>query len=139
MSIYANDYFWKNFHAGNYNNLDSVLFYLNAAYIENPNHTETVAHLGFAHIWALSERDKRTSDLPNPRIIDHAILSMKYFGEAYKLKPDDARILGFFADAKMTVANISQDEKLGTEGYFDGLKSIKAWKEFKLFYGRLCS
>ena len=131
LSTHANNYFWKNFHAGNYANLDSVLFYLMAAYNENPNHVETAAHLGFTHIWALSERDR--NDMPDPRIVSHATLSAKYFGEAYQLKPDDMRILGFLADVKMVVANTSDDKKLSKEGYFDGIKSIRGWKEFNYF------
>ena len=58
LSDHANQYFWKNFHEGNYNKLDSIIYYLSASYNENPNHLETVTHLGFSHIWKLSERDR---------------------------------------------------------------------------------
>ncbi len=131
LSTYANDYFWKNFHEGNYDNIDSVLYYLSAAYNQNPNHLETVSHLGFTHIWALSERQQL--DIIPPTIVDHATLSLKYFGESHQLNPHDPRILGFYADVKMTVASISDDQKLSKQGYFDGKKAVKKWKEFNYF------
>ncbi len=131
LSTYANNYFWEQLHGGHYENLDSVLFYLSAAYNENPNHLETVAHLGFSHIWALSER--RKLDTIPPTITDHGTLALKYFGEAYKLNPKDPRILGFLADLKMAVGSISDDKSLVTDGYFNGKKSIHQWKEFNYF------
>jgi hypothetical protein len=131
LSNFANQYFWENFHGGNYHKIDSILYYLGAAYSENPNHLETVTHLGFTHIWALSER--QNLDTIPPTIVDHATLALKYFGESYRLNPNDPRVLGFLADLKMTVADISQDKKLSTKGYFDGKKSIHKWKEFNYF------
>ena len=105
--------------------------YLSAAYNENPNDLETFKHLGFTHMWALSERQKLYV-IP-PTIIDHGTLALKYYGESYKLNPNDPRILGFLADAKMTVAAISDDKKLTIDGYFNGKKSINQWKEFNYF------
>ena len=131
LSTYANGYFWKTFHNGDYSKTDSILYYLGAAYNENPNHLETVTHLGFTHMWAFSER--QNLDTIPPTIIDHATLALKYFGESYKLNPNDPRILGFLADAKMTVADLSDDKKLSTDGYFNGKKSINQWKEFNYF------
>lgn len=138
LSEYANEYFWSNFHEGNYSNIDSVVYYLTSAYIENPNHLETVTHLGFTHMWALSEMNNL--DTIPPTIIDHGTLALKYFGESYRLNPDDPRVLGFLAASKMTVADLSDDKKLSTEGYFNGKKSIHQWKEFnKLTIGYVMS
>lgn len=131
ISDYANAYFWKKFHEGNYTKIDSILYYLNTAYLENPNHLETVTHLGFTHMWAMSEM--KNLDVIPPTIIDHGTLALKYFGESYKLNPNDPRILGFLADAKMAVADISNDKKLSTDGYFNGQKSIHQWKLFNNF------
>lgn len=131
MSTYANEYFWESFHNDNYSKIDSVLYYLNVAYTQNPDHLETVTHLAFTHMWALSERHKLDT-LP-PTIIEHGTLALKYFGESYKLNSNDPRILGFLADAKMTVASISNDKKLSIDGYFNGKKSIHQWKEFNYF------
>ncbi len=131
LSKQANQLFWQALHSGSYEDLPKVIRVLTAAYLEDPNDTETVVHLGFSHIWALSERG-RLAEI-EPTITDHATLSLKYFGEAYQLNPKDPRVLGFLADLKMTVGNISQDEGLRREGYFDGLASIGKWKEFNYF------
>lgn len=131
LSDFANNYFWEHFHQGNYDKLDSILFYLYAAYNENTNHLETNSHLGFAHAWALSERN-RVEQL-SPLIIQHATLATQHFGEAYKLNSKDPRLLGFLADFKMNLGAISKDKGLTTEGYFDGQKSIKQWSTFNYF------
>jgi len=131
LSKKANDYFWDNFHKGNYDSINRIILNLSAAYNENPNDLRTVGHLAFANIWKLSER-QNLNEIP-PTIIDHATLALKYFGESYKLNPKDSRILGFLAVSKMTVGNISDDEKLSKDGYFDGLKSIREWSEFNRF------
>lgn len=131
LGTLSNKYFWDNFHEGNYDNIDSILYYLSASYCENPNDLETVAHLGFVHMWAISEMSNLKT--VSPTIIDHSTLALKYFGEAYKLNPNDPRVLGFFADAKMMTASISDDKKLSTQGYFDGKKSISQWKQFNYF------
>ena len=131
LAKHANEVFWDNFHQGNYEEIPNVINILNAAYLENPNDVETVLHLGFAHIWALSESGKL--EVIPPTIIDHGVLSLKYFGEAYKLNPKDPRALGFLADLKMIVGNLSADDGLTREGYIDGLASIRKWKEFNYF------
>ena len=138
LSVFANNYFWEHFHAGNYAKLDSILFYLMAAYVENPNHTETVAHLGFAHIWALSELDRRESDQPDPRVVDHATLSLKYFGEAYQLNPADMRSLGFLADLKMVVGNISEDPQNNKGRLFRWSQVDQGLERIQLFYSWIC-
>lgn len=89
LSRFANQYFWENFHRGNYHKIDSILYYLGASYNENPNHLETLTHLGFTHIWKLSERQS-LDNIP-PTIVDHAVLAYKYFGESYQLNPKMTR------------------------------------------------
>ena len=131
LSDFANQYFWQNFHQGNYEKLDSIIYYLSASYNENPNHLETITHLGFSHIWKLSERDRL--DLIPPTITDHAVLSLRYFDESQKLNKNDPITLGFLADMKMIVGDIAQDDKLIRQGYFEGLKSIRQWKTFNYF------
>src|SRR5690348_8189629 len=65
----ANSYFWENFHAGNYDSIPKIIQKLSRAMNENPNDLITTAHLGFSHIWALSER-QRLKD-PNPLIAEN--------------------------------------------------------------------
>jgi len=107
MSTFANTYFWDNFHDANYEKIDSAIYYLMAAYHQNKNDLPTVAHLGFSHIWKLSESGR--------------------------LPESDPRILGFLADMKMTNGGISRDYKLSRQGFFDGKKSINQWSEFNYF------
>lgn len=107
------------------------MFYLLASYHEKPNHLKTIAHLGFANSWAISER--RKLDTIPPNIVDHATLAVKYFGEAYTLNPHDPRILGFLADFKIIQGTIALDDPLIKQGYFDGKKSIRQWPEFNYF------
>jgi len=131
LGRFANDYFWEQFHAGNYDLVDSVLYYLTASYTDNPNNLETVTHLGFAHVWKLAER-ARLDEIP-PTIIDHATLNLKYYSESYDMNPRDPRVLGFLADAQMTLGSINDDGRLQRQGWFDGQQSIRQWPEFNYF------
>ena len=69
---------------------------LKAAYLANPNDAVTAAHIGWLHIWRLSER-ARLGHGVGPDITDHAVLARKYFEEAVRLHPGEARYLGFYA------------------------------------------
>jgi len=46
---------------------------LKAAYLENPHDAKVAAHIGFLHIWRLSER-RRLETIP-PQIMDDAVLA----------------------------------------------------------------
>lgn len=127
----ANEYFWRTLHAGKYEELPQLLTALTAAYLENPNDATIAAHLGFAHIWKLSERH-RLATLP-PEITDHAVLARKYFGEAVRMNPGDPRILGFHGVTMMVEGRIHNDEKLATQGYFRAREAIRQWPEFNYF------
>lgn len=48
--------FWDNLHQGNYAGLPETTTLLTAAYLENPNDPTLAAHLGFVHIWKITER-----------------------------------------------------------------------------------
>ncbi len=126
-----NVYFWKQFHEGNLDNVDSIINKLEVQYKKDTTNFVVNAHLGFAHIWALSEWQR----IPNvgSNVTDHAYLSYKYFTKAYEINPNDKRILGFLADIEMAYGSISKSKKLQRQGYFKGLKSIKEWPEFNKF------
>jgi hypothetical protein len=130
-STLANDFFWEQFHLGNYDTIPKVIEQLSAAYIANPKDLQTVYHLGFAHIWALSER-QHLQNIPGT-IIDHAVLAQKYLGEAYLMNPNDPRVLSFLAASKIIVGAVSEDKGLIKEGYMNGLKSIRDWRDFGEF------
>lgn len=127
----VNQYFWNQFHNGNIENLDLIISKLEKEYKKDTTDLIANAHLGFAHIWALSEWQR----IPNvtAKVTDHASLSYKHFTKAYNLNPNDPRILGFLADVQMAYGSISHSNKLSRKGYFKGLKSIKKWPEFNKF------
>lgn len=131
ISKEANAFFWDQFHQGNYDSIAAITAKLNLALAADPNDLVTTAHLGFLHVWALSERQR----LQNPKadITEHLLLSKRYFEEAHKMNPNDPRLLGFLADMTIAEGNVLQDRQLVVDGYFKGLKSIRMWPQFNQF------
>jgi hypothetical protein len=127
----ADELFWETLHGAQYERIPIALNALTAAYLETPNDAVTAAHLGWLHIWRITER-ARLDNVP-ATITDDAVLARKYFTEAVELDPRDARYLGFLGSSTLVEAGIHQDEPLTRQGYFTLLKSIKAWPEFNLF------
>ena len=104
---------------------------LKAAYLQYPYDAKIAARIGFLHAWSLTER-QRLKNIP-PQITDNAILARKYFEEAVRLNPEDARYLGFHSSMMMSEGSIHKDAYLTRKGYFQGLDSIEAWPQFNLF------
>ena len=129
LSKSANEYFWEQFHQGNYDSIPVILEKLTAAYLDNPNDIRTVTHLGFTHMWAISEHKNNS----NPRAIEHATLAQKYFGESYQMNPRDTRVLSFLSSIKLANGAISKDNGLLKDGYLNGQKAIREWKSFSAF------
>ncbi|MGV3538788.1 MAG: tetratricopeptide repeat protein [Rufibacter sp.] len=132
LQLEANQYFWQQYHAGAYDSIPEVINRLTAAYLENPNDFLTTAHLGFTHMWALSERSRKPL---NPEITNHAVLAQKYFKEAYQLNPSDARVHGFLASTYLAEGKIDKDDRKTVEGYFMMKRAIQQWPEFNYFTG----
>jgi hypothetical protein len=130
-ALKADEIFWKAFHAGELAKAPDVLAALTAAYLQTPNDAVTAAHIGFMHMWQLTEGSHRPPVAAT--ITDHATLARKYFAEAVALDPRDARYLGFLASAMLAEGGIHRDEKLLRQGYFKLLDSVDAWPEFNLF------
>ena len=84
------------------------------------------------HIWRLAERARIASG-PGPEITDDAVLARKYFEEAVRLDPGDARYLGFYASLLMTEGTIHKDDKLVRRGYYTMREAVTAWPEFNYF------
>ena len=126
----ANNYFWDQFHLGNYDSIPTIIDKLTSAYVDNPNDIRTINHLAFTHMWALSEHRKSGG---GARIIEHATLAQKYFGESYLMNPRDTRILSFLSSVKMANGKICGDKQLSKEGYLNGLKAIREWENFGSF------
>jgi hypothetical protein len=130
-ALKADELFWQTLHAGRYEEIPAVVNALTGAYLANPNDAVTAAHIGWTHFWRLAEGARL--DRAPPTITHDAILARRYFEEAVRLNPKEARYLGFLASATMTEGSIHKDEKLTRRGYFLMQDAVKAWPEFNLF------
>ena len=129
----ADELFWNTFHNGEYDKIQDALKALTAAYLRTPNDGKTAAHIAWLHNWRIAERARMGS--PPATITDDTILARRYFQEAVKLDPSDARYLGFLAGHTLAEGALHKDERLRREGYFMMVDAIKAWPEFNLFTG----
>jgi hypothetical protein len=130
-ALKADELFWATLHSGEYEKIPQALEAQTAAYLADPTDAVSAAHVGWLHIWKLSER-ARLSSIP-ATLTDDAIVSRRYFQEAVALNSEDARYFGFLASATLAEGTIHQDERLTRRGYFMMLDAIKAWPEFNLF------
>jgi pimeloyl-ACP methyl ester carboxylesterase len=127
----ADDLFWQTFHQGEYERIQPALEALTAAYLATPTDAVTAAHIAWLHNWRSAER-ARMNAVP-ATITDDILLARRYFQEAVKLNPADARAQGFLAGHTVIEGTLQQDEKLKRQGYFMLLDAIEAWPEFNLF------
>ncbi len=132
-ALKADELFWQTFHNGEYEKIQPALDVLTAAYLQTPNDAVTAAHIAWLHTWRISEQARK--DTLAATITDDIVLGRRYFQEAVKLDPSEARYLGFLAANTLAEGNLHKDERLTREGYFMLLDAIKAWPEFNLFTG----
>lgn len=92
-ALKADELFWQTFHSGEYEKISNTLEVLTAAYLQTPNYAITAAHIAWLHNWRISER-ARLESVP-ATITDDMMLARRYFQEAVKLDPSEARYLGF--------------------------------------------
>src|SRR5882757_4528879 len=130
-ALKADGLFWDTLHGAKYDQIPAALGAVTGAYLANPSDPVTAAHAGWLHIWRLAE-SARLDTVP-ATITDDAILARRYFDEAVKLHPGEARYLGFLASATLAEGNIHKDEKLTRTGYYQMLDAVDAWPEFNLF------
>ena len=130
-ALAADAFFWKTLHGGKYENIPDAQVFLTRAYLADPTDSVTAAHIGFLHIWQLSERT-RLHPVP-PTITDQAVLARKYFQESVSLNRSDPRILGFLGSSLLGEGAIHHDEPLVRKGYYTLQDSIHAWPEFNYF------
>ncbi len=130
-AVEADRLFWQALHGGDYEKIPDVLTALKAAYLANPHDAVTASHVGWTHIWRLGERARH---LPvRPEITDDAVLARKYFEEAVRLNPKEARYLGFYAGLLMAEGTIHKDEKMVRRGFYTMKDAVYAWPEFNYF------
>ena len=130
-AVEADKVFWATLHGGAYDRIPAALTALKAAYVAAPNDAVTASHVGWMHIWRLGERARHQP--VRPEITDDAVLARKYFEEAVRLDPKEARYLGFYASLLMAEGTIHKDEKMVRRGYFTMKDAVAAWPEFNLF------
>ena len=131
-ALHADEVFWRTLHGGAYDRIPEALVPLKAAYLADPNDAVTAARIGWLHIWRLAERARLAPGV-GPDITDHAVLARKYFEEAVRLHPGEARYLGFYASLLMTEGTIHRDEQLVRRGYYTMRDAVRAWPEFNYF------
>ena len=115
----ASKVFWETLHQGDYSNISKPMTLLKAAYLQNPYDAKIAARIGFLHAWSLTER-QRLKNIP-PQITDNAILARKYFEEAVRLNPEDARYLGFHSSMMMSEGSIQKRRVSHPERVFPGV------------------
>jgi len=130
-ALKADAVFWETLHSAKYDQIPAALEAVTGAYLGNPSDPITAAHVGWLHIWRLAESSRL--DTAPATITDDAVLARKYFDEAVKLHPGEARYLGFLASLTLAEGNIHKDEKLTRKGYYQMLDAVDAWPEFNLF------
>jgi hypothetical protein len=130
-AVEADKVFWATLHGGAYDRIPAAPTALKAAYVAAPNDAVTASHVGWMHIWRLGERARHQP--VRPEITDDAVLARKYFEEAVRLDPKEARYLGFYASLLMAEGTIHKDEKMVRRGYFTMKDAVAAWPEFNLF------
>ncbi len=127
----ADALFWDTLHNGRYDGIGRALEVQTAAYLENPNDAVTAARAGWLHVWRLSESARLGS--PPATITNDATMARKYFEEAARLAPGEARYAGFLGAVRLSEGTIHHDEKLVRQGYYTLRDAIDAWPEFNLF------
>src|ERR1700735_2045055 len=83
QALSADELFWSRLHGADYEHIAPALEAETAAYLGAPNDAVASAHVGWLHIWRLSER-QRLAAVP-ATITDDATLSRQYFQEAVEL------------------------------------------------------
>jgi hypothetical protein len=127
----ADSVFWETLHGGRYEQIGAALERLEGAYLAHPNDPRTAAHIGFLHIWRVSE-SARVENV-SPTITDDIALARRYFDEAIRLDPQEARYRGFLAATMLAEGKIHGDERLTRRGFFEMKDAVGAWPEFNLF------
>lgn len=123
--------FWNTLHHGRYQDISDADKLLMVSYLENPNDPVIASHLGFLHIWKITEREREKNISPD--IINEIILSKAYFKDSHIMNPNDARVLGFYGDSQLVSGQIFNDQREGVRGYFTLKQAINDWPEFNYF------
>jgi len=127
----AQAYFWKTLHEGRYQDIGAADYLLMAAYLQNPNDPQLASHIGFLHIWKITERQRLSDN--DPSITNEIILARKYFKTAHTLEPSNPIYQGFLGDSLLSEGTIFHDQRQVVKGYFTLKDAIAKWPEFNYF------
>ncbi|HWU75479.1 MAG TPA: hypothetical protein VN043_03160 [Rhodanobacter sp.] len=130
-AMQADALFWQTLHNGDYARIQPALEAETGAHLRDPGDSTTTAHVGFLHIWRLSERARQGAVAPT--VTDDAVLARNYFQRAVNQAPGDARYQGFLASAMLAEAGIQHDPVLQRQAERTMQEAIKAWPAFNLF------
>ena len=130
-ALQADALFWQTLHSGDYAHIQTALEAETGAHLRDPRDGTTTAHVGFLHIWRISERARQASVAPT--VTDDAVLARNYFQRAAEQVPDDPRYQGFLASAMLAEASIQHDPALQQQAERTMQAAIKAWPAFNLF------
>lgn len=123
--------FWDAFTGQRYEAIPGLLRQLTAAFLENPRDPETALILAHAHLWRTAERARL--EMRDPMIVDHLVLAEHYFEEAYRLNPDDHRIIGWLGSVRYPMGAARQDESLAAEGALLLAEGVRRYPQFNHF------
>ncbi|MGE0803244.1 MAG: hypothetical protein AB7G13_13690 [Lautropia sp.] len=122
---------WSALHAGDYQAIEKVLPALNAAYLQDPNDATTAAHIGFLHVWRVSESGRLGR--PDPTVLQNMAIARRFLEESVRLDGSDARYQGFRATARLAESAMHRDDALRQAGLVDMQDAVRAWPQFNLF------
>lgn len=131
MAVRARTAFWDAFNAERYEAIPSLIRQLTAAVLENPRDPETVLLLAHTHLWKVAERARIEGR--DPTLTDHLVLAEHYFEEAYRLRPEDHRILGWLGSVRVSLGAVRQDPAIAAEGARLLQEGIRKYPQFNLF------
>jgi hypothetical protein len=127
----AEQAFWDAFHTSDYSSIPSVVGGLQTAYDSNPQDPSNTFLLAHSHFWRLAESGRDPS--LGPQAAAEAQAAGRFFGEAFKLNPQDPRFLGWLGGLQVVAAAQTNDQGLRQQGLAMIDQGVAAYPEFNLF------
>jgi hypothetical protein len=127
----ADAFFWDRFHAGDYGAIPEILDRLDAALAERPDDPSLERHVAWTNIWRLGERARGAAS--GAEVGESVAQTRPAFARAWRLNPDDPRVLGFLAGITLAEGILFRDAARYEEGSALFAEGIAAWPEFNYF------
>jgi tetratricopeptide (TPR) repeat protein len=127
----ANERFWSALHGADYGAYPQALTAGEAALAQAPDDAKLNAHLGWLHIWHLSEAGNFQAT-PQDRRADLTSAG-HYFKRAVELDRHEARYLGFYATTLIVESALTSDAAESGHAEATMERAVRLWPEFNLF------